>query len=361
MVSDATAGPGELPAITEFTPAELAEKLADWQLPDYRFRQTLAYLRDPGAASFDEITVLPKALRARFAAMFRPSSLTLRSQALDPEGHTDKFLFESIHGGLIEAVGIHAPDRLTVCVSSQIGCAMRCAFCATGRGGLERNLRSAEIFEQVQWIGRTLRKRVTNIVFMGMGEPLHNLDNVLAALNYIRDPQGLSMGARKVTVSTVGVVPAMLKLAETAPRVYLAVSLHAPDDVTRSRLVPVNDAYPIAQVMQAVRAHHQRTQLPTLFEYVLLRGVNDAPAEAALLVELVRHAPCKVNLIPWNPVAGLPFERPTMQEQRTFLAVLRRARIPATIRMSKGRPVDAACGQLRRRAQDGSELVKFKV
>lgn len=359
--ADSSADRRSLPAITEFTPAELADRLRDWNLPDYRFRQTLEFLRDPGASSFDDITVLPKELRIRFAQNFVPSSLSLRQKQLDPEGHTDKFLFESIHGGLIEAVGIHAPSRLTVCVSSQIGCAMRCAFCATGRGGLERNLAAAEIFEQIQWIQRTLAQRVTNIVFMGMGEPLHNLEQVLKALEYIRDPQGLHMGARKVTVSTVGVVPGMLTLAEAAPKVYLAVSLHAPDDETRSRLVPVNDRYPIAEVMNAVRVHHQRTHLPTLYEYVLLRGVNDSPRQAELLAALVRRLPCKVNLIPWNPVGGMPFERPTMKEQQAFLAVLKRAKVPVTIRMSKGRPVDAACGQLRRRAQDGSEIVKFSV
>ncbi|HTL51500.1 MAG TPA: radical SAM protein, partial [Planctomycetota bacterium] len=222
------------PAITEFTPEELTTRLSAWNLPAYRFRQVLDYLRDPGAASFDDITVLPKNLRKQFAEAFMPSALRVKNTFPDPEGHTDKFLFESIHGGLIEAVGIHAPDRLTVCVSSQIGCAMRCAFCATGRGGLERNLNAAEIFEQVQWIQRLLKKRVTNLVFMGMGEPLHNLDNVLKALQYVRDPLGLAMGARKVTVSTVGVVPGMLKLAEAAAKVYMAVSLHAPDDETRS-------------------------------------------------------------------------------------------------------------------------------
>ncbi|HTL51514.1 MAG TPA: 23S rRNA (adenine(2503)-C(2))-methyltransferase RlmN, partial [Planctomycetota bacterium] len=329
--------------------------------PAYRFRQVLDYLRDPGAASFDDITVLPKNLRKQFAEAFLPSALRVKNTFPDPEGHTDKFLFESIHGGLIEAVGIHAPDRLTVCVSSQIGCAMRCAFCATGRGGLERNLNAAEIFEQVQWIQRLLKKRVTNLVFMGMGEPLHNLDNVLKALQYVRDPQGLAMGARKVTVSTVGVVPGMLKLAEAAAKVYMAVSLHAPDDETRSRLVPVNDRYPIAEVMDAVKVHHRTTNLPTLYEYVLLKGVNDSPVQARLLAGLVRHLPCKVNLIPWNPVEGMPFERPSMAEQRAFMDVLKQANVPVTIRMSKGRPVDAACGQLRRRAEDGSEIVKFSV
>jgi 23S rRNA (adenine2503-C2)-methyltransferase len=262
-----------------------------------------------------------------------------------------KWLFKAHDGALIEAVQIRTPDRMTSCLSSQVGCAMGCVFCATGLSGFERHLQAHEIVEQFLQMRALSGLASSHVVFMGMGEPLHNYDEVLQAVRVLNapSPTGTGIGARRITISTVGIAPAMRRLADEKLQIELAISLHAPDEETRIKLIPASKRYPIREIMDAVEEYSAKTRRMVTYEYVLLSGVNDAPGQAGELVALLQTHPCKVNLIPFNPVEGSGFDRPGIDAQEHFKSILERAHIPTTIRFSKGRRVDAACGQLRRR------------
>jgi len=276
-----------------------------------------------------------------------------------------------VPGGAVEAVLMpsHRPDRAAGCVSSQVGCAMGCDFCASTRRGLERSLAAGEIVEQFLHLRRAaaeMGRRLTSLVFMGMGEPMHNLDNVIAAIQRIAGNDLGALGWRQVTVSTVGVVPGIDRLADADLNVNLAVSLHAPDDATRSRIVPSNRRYPVAEVMDATRRFASRTgRIPTI-EYCMLAGVNDSLEQAELLADLIHGSRVHVNLIPYNPigagVSGTVYRRPSAERLREFLAALRERRVVAHFRDTRGDDVDAACGQLREtaaRAEPEKAFVKL--
>ena len=332
---------------------ELAAFFRERGEPAFRAKQALETLWSGRATSWDGFKTLPAALRAELAAHFADLDGTVRRVGLfeDPETGTRKPLLELADGNLVECVLIPAGDRWTVCVSSQVGCACGCAFCASGLSGCERNLESGEIAAQAVWAAREIGRRPDNVVFMGSGEPFFNYANVLAAARRLNaaPPEGLGIGARKITVSTCGVVPGIERFSREGTQFELSVSLHAPTDALRSRIMPVNDRWPIRELVAACRAHTEKTGRIVTFEYTLVEGFNDSPREAAALLALLRGFPCRANLIPLNPVPEFPGRAPSPRACEAFRAALERGGLNATLRRSKGRSAEAACGQLRRR------------
>jgi 23S rRNA (adenine2503-C2)-methyltransferase len=291
-----------------------------------------------------EITTIPLPLRSRLAEEF-PQALSLVTSQTSGEGRTTKSLFALKGGAQIESVLMRYNDRATVCVSSQAGCAMACSFCATGQSGFDRHLSVSEILEQVHWAKRTAApQRLSNIVFMGMGEPLANLDRLFTAIDRITDDIGI--GARKITVSTVGMIPAMEAFAAEKRQVGLAVSLHAANDELRSDLVPINRRYPIADLVHTCRLVRSETGRRVSFEWAMIGGVNDHDSDAAELAAVSRAAGAHVNLIPLNATPGYPTTGSSPQRVREFARLLRDRGINATVRSTMGDDIDAACGQL---------------
>lgn len=363
---------------------QLTALLAGWNEPAYRARQIYRHLYVNFAQSPAEMTDLPKSLREKLAAETRIGSLEMTKLQTADEGLTRKALFRLDDGAVIESVLMVYPDRATACVSTQAGCAMGCVFCATGRMGLLRNLQPGDILEQVIWAARelkglssesrvkeeissnsklqtpnskhlTIHSQLTNLVFMGMGEPFANYDRWWQAVERLHDPQGFNLGARSMTVSTVGLVPGIRRLADAPLPINLAISLHAPNDDLRSELMPVNRRYPLAALFDATREYLAKTNRRVSFEYVLLEGKNDLPEHAAQLAELVRGEngheglPLRlihVNLIPWNPVPGMPLGRSHRQRVLAFQQVLLEHGVPCTVRVERGVAIAAACGQL---------------
>jgi 23S rRNA (adenine2503-C2)-methyltransferase len=328
----------------------LGELLASWGEPSYRADQIwdALYRR---RAPLEAATNLPKALRARLADAL-PLAFDVSAEATSADGETTRWLFQSVRDrAQVETVLMRSPARASVCVSSQAGCAMACTFCATGQAGFERHLDASEIVEQVVRAGHGSPQPVTHVVYMGMGEPLANYDETWASVERLHEDLGIS--ARHLTISTVGVVPGMLRLAKERLPVTLAVSLHAPDDELRSTLVPLNARYPIAAVLDAAAevagAHGRRVS----FEYACIAGVNDSRLQAEALARLLRAwqgvGGAHVNLIPLNPTAGFPGRPPTRARVRDFAGRLRAAGVATTIRRTRGVDIDAACGQLRSR------------
>ena len=335
---------------------ELGELLLGWGQPAFRARQLYRQIYVNLAESFDAMTDLPAALRERLTAEARIGSLDLRREQVADAGETRKVLWGLPGNAVIETVLMRYPDRATVCVSSQAGCAMGCVFCATGTMGLLRNVSSGEILEQVLHFARQLREsrgagdpaidHITNLVFMGMGEPFANYDRWYTAVERLHDPAGFNLGARNMTVSTVGLVPGIRRLAEAKLPINLAVSLHAPNDALRSDLMPVNRRYPLEALMGAVQEYIEKTRRRVSFEYVLLQGKNDSPEVAAELAELVSGMLCHVNLIPWNPVPGTPLQRSHRRQVSAFQDVLVERGVACTVRVERGVEIAAACGQL---------------
>lgn len=346
-------GPG--PTRYGVTAAGAGDLLAAWGEPRFRSAQLVDGLFRR-RAPLEACTDLPAALRARLAGAL-PLALAEVATATSDDGLTTKWLWSAADGAQVETVLMRSPRRATVCVSSQAGCAMGCTFCATGQGGFERHLDAAEIVEQVARAAHACPQRVTNVVYMGMGEPLANVEPVLESLDRLHGDMGLS--ARHLTVSTVGVVPGIRRLADHPLPVTLAVSLHAPDDALRERLVPLDRRYPLAEVLDAAAGFAARRGRRVTFEYALIAGVNDAPAHAAALVGLLRRwrAPggAHVNLIPLNPTASFAGRAPGRREAAAFAAVLDRAGLTATVRRNRGADIDAACGQLRWRGRVGTD------
>ena len=303
-----------------------------------------------------EMTDLPTAIRDRLAGALLPNLLTEQQALTCDEGATRKTVWRLFDGALVESVLMRYPDRSTVCVSSQAGCGMACPFCATGQAGLTRNLSTAEIVEQVVAAARYAASgelaggasRLSNVVFMGMGEPLANYNAVLGAVRRMTDPSpaGLGLAQRHVTVSTVGLVPAMRRLVEEKLQVTLAVSLHAPDDELRDTLVPVNTRWPVAEVMETAWAYADATGRRVSIEYALIRDINDQPERARLLAELLRGRLAHVNLIPLNPTPGSQWTASRRESEQEFVRILRRSGVSTTVRDTRGREIDAACGQL---------------
>ena len=331
---------------------ELEELLLSWGEPPYRARQLWAWLWRRLATRYEEMTDLPRGLRARLSqelplSLPRPGALQL-----DAEEGTEKVLLHLSDGEAIEAVLMREEDRRTVCVSTQVGCPVGCAFCATGKMGFQRDLSPGEIASQVLHFARRLAEageRVTHVVVMGMGEPFLNYAATLKAIRNLNHPQGFGLGARRFTVSTVGVVPGILRLAGEGLQVNLAISLHAPDDALRRELVPLARRWPIREVLKAADAYVTATGRRVTYEYVLLSGVNDGLKEARALARLLRGRLAHVNLIPFNPAPGLPFKRPPEAGVEAFRRELLRHGVDVTVRRSRGVRIQAGCGQLRAR------------
>lgn len=312
----------------------------------FRARQIFRHLYHRVIQSWDECSDLSKAFRTQLEYGTRLHAVEVVATEDAADG-TRKFVFRLHDRNLIESVLIPDPPRLTACVSSQVGCALGCRFCLTGTMGLTRHLTTAEIVDQVVHMQQDAGpgRRITNIVFMGMGEPLANEEALLTALNILMDPTGFGFSHRRITVSTVGLVPQMARLGRDTP-VNLAVSLHAADDDTRNRLMPINRKYPLAVLMEACRAYPMPSRKRITFEYILLKDVNDRPEDARRLVRLLASVRSKVNLIPFNPHPDLPFERPFEERILAFQEILQKAHLTATIRQSRGADIRAACGQL---------------
>jgi 23S rRNA (adenine2503-C2)-methyltransferase len=336
---------------------ELETQVLELGFPAYRARQLWGWAYRQCVADYSAMSNIPAALRDAIADQAPLSLLeTVRAVATD-DGETIKTLYRTGDDQVLETVLMLYPNRATVCVSSQVGCAVGCAFCATGLMGLSRNLSAGEMVAQVVGAAREARQRgrePTNIVMMGMGEPLQNYAEMMKFINIVHDPHGLDIGARRITVSTSGIVPRIDALADEPLQLNLAISLHAPDDELRSRLVPINRRYPIATLMAAVDRYIARTGRRVSFEYALMRGVNDADTTANELAALLRGRLCHVNIIPLNPVELLPYERPDPAGIEQFAGILRAAGIATSVRYSRGLDIDAACGQLRAREIDHS-------
>jgi 23S rRNA (adenine2503-C2)-methyltransferase len=293
------------------------------------------------------MTDLSRELRATLSASFKLTSPEIISRERSNDG-TEKFLLRLADGRQIESVFIPDTPSMTFCISTQVGCAMACAFCLTGKMGLVRNLSAGEIVGQVRVLAHNvdLRDRAFNIVLMGMGEPLHNYDATMKALKILADEHGFALPPRRVTLSTVGLLPALERLAREPIMPNLAISLHAPTDVQRGELVPLNKKYGVSEVINACKRFPIRKRSRITFEYVLLAGVNDSPQDARLLAKLVASVKCKVNLIPLNAAPGIPFERPSDAAIDRFAKVLSERGVTVSVRKSRGRDIRAACGQL---------------
>jgi 23S rRNA (adenine2503-C2)-methyltransferase len=356
--------PGPLRAFSELDPHELGAWIRDRGLPPYRASQLLARFYRSPATSFAEMTELPGDLRARLAADFLFSSVEPAHTAVADGGETLKDLFRMADGELVECVTMHytrsstSSERTTLCLSTQVGCAVRCPFCATGLAGLRRNMGVAEVVDQVLAVNRALLargSRVSHLVYMGMGEPLHNLDATLASVRRFTDAQALGLGVRRVTVSTSGVVPGIAALAAQGGGVNLAVSLHAPNDPLRDRLVPLNRKWPVATVLKAADGYAAATGRRVSYEYVMLEGVNDAPDLGSQLGGLLRGRLAHVNLIPYNAIPGDPFRGSARATIAEFRRRVRYHGVECTVRDTRGRDIAAACGQLRAEAQGDSK------
>jgi 23S rRNA (adenine2503-C2)-methyltransferase len=362
-------------ALLDLSFDELQNLFQSWGEPAYRAKQVWSRLYQKLAASFDEMSELPKALRQRLAAETVVGRLTPRLEQRSSDKQTRKVLFALPDGAQIESVLMGYERRRTTCISTQAGCGMGCSFCATGQGGLQRNLTSGEIVEQVLFFARELRSEVrsqksevgsqkarvqspasdlrlptsdlTNIVLMGMGEPFANYENVMAAIRRLNDPDGLNFGARRMTVSTVGLAPGIKKLSGEDIQINLAVSLHAATDEVRSRLVPINKRSPLGVLMPAVREYIERTHRRVSFEWALIESVNDTPEQARALAGLVKGMLCHVNLIPLNPTSGYPGAASTRERIAAFRSVLESAGISNTLRLRRGIDIQAGCGQLK--------------
>jgi 23S rRNA (adenine2503-C2)-methyltransferase len=338
--------------VLDLTPDELRAWLGERGQPPMRAKQIRRWALAGRAESFDQMTDLPLALRAELAESFAVFGTEVAAHQQSRDG-TQKLLLRLTDGRHVECVLIPEGDRRTACVSTQVGCGMGCVFCASGLNGVERNLTAAEILEQLLRLRNATAagERLTNIVVMGMGEPLANLENLVAALDVAGSKDGLDIGARHVTVSTVGLPVKIRRLADLGRQYHLAVSLHAPDDELRTEIVPTNEQTGIEAILAAADYFFDQTGRQVTYEYVLLGGLNDRPDHAAALARLLADRVAHVNLIPFNAVEGLPYRGPTPESLSAFQSVLRRAGLSVKVRKRKGSDIDAACGQLRRRVE----------
>ena len=343
--------------LLNYTREDLSRWLEENGVRPFRAKQVFKWLYLKLAGDFDQMTDLGKDLRALMARHFYIDCLTLADTQVSADT-TEKYLFCLSDGAHIESVLIPEKDHFTLCVSSQVGCAMNCRFCLTAKGGWVRNLSAGEIIDQVRTVRTFLAQRhmdpqkLSNVVFMGMGEPLANYDNVIQAIQVITDTDfGLKCSPRRVTVSTCGLVPGILDLGEVCS-VNLAVSLNATDDHTRSWLMPVNRTYPLAQLLDACKNVTMKPRNKITFEYILIKGVNDTPAHAGALVRLLTPLRAKINLIAFNPHPGSDLKAPDPDSVKRFLQILLDKNMTAIVRKSKGADILAACGQLRARQMD---------
>jgi len=356
------------PSAWGILPSEWLSICQELQQPVFRAKQIVTGLYQDFAESWENVTTLPAELRKTLGGRFPLNPLTPVENSASEDG-VRKLLLACADGERVETVIIPSKGRTTQCISTQIGCALGCAFCASGSQGLLRDLNAGEIVAEVMAVCHVLRADATpettsprpgakpalprpgNIVVMGMGEPFANYDNVMRALRILNHQQGLNIGARHITISTCGLVPGIRRLAEEGLQFELSVSLHAPDDELRNRIMPVNRRWPIKELLETCREYTAKTGRLVTFEYTLIKNFNDRPEHAARLIRLLRQMSCKVNLIPLSPIAGFDGRRPNHNDCLAFLDLLLKAKINTTMRRSRGKDVNAACGQLRLRSQ----------
>ena len=349
--------------LLNFDLAALTQHFAEMGEKPFRAKQVMRWMHQSGASSFDDMTDLAKSLRVKLneQACIGVPDLMVSQQSLDG---TRKWLLDVGTGNGVETVFIPEAERGTLCISSQVGCALECTFCSTGRQGFNRNLSTSEIIGQLWWANKAMgvtpknERVISNVVMMGMGEPLANFDNVVAALSIMLDDHGYGLSRRRVTVSTSGMVPQMDRLKDVMP-VALAVSLHASNDAVRDEIVPLNKKYPLKSLMAACQRYLVKAPRDFItFEYVMLDGINDKAQHARELIELVRDVPCKFNLIPFNPFPNSGYERSSNENIRVFRDILQQAGFVVTVRKTRGDDIDAACGQLAGQVQDKTRRQK---
>lgn len=351
--------------LLDFDAVGLTAFLADHGERPFRARQVLRWIHRSGQSDFDAMSDIAKSLREKLKASALVTPPAIVSDKLSDDG-TRKFLFDVGGGNAIETVFIPESERGTLCISTQAGCALDCSFCSTGKQGFNRNLTVAEIIGQLwmanQVLGADLSERIiSNVVLMGMGEPLANLENTVTALRLMLDDNAYGLSRRRVTVSTSGLVPAMDRLRDECP-VALAVSLHAPDDTLRDHLVPINRKYPLRELMAACNRYLQKAPRDFVtFEYVMLDGVNDSDRQARELLQVTRNVNCKFNLIPFNPFPGSPYRCSPAYRIRRFAEILMNANLVTTTRKTRGDDIDAACGQLAGQVQDRTQRTARRI
>ena len=339
--------------IKSMTREELGAAFAAMGQPRFRAGQVFAWLHR-GVRSFDEMTNLPRALREQLAGQYELTAPAVARKQVSAKDGTIKYLWRLGDGHCVESVRVESVlmryhHGNTVCISSEVGCAMGCAFCASTKGGLVRRLRPSEMLDQVLFTGLDSGAPVSNIVLMGIGEPLDNYDNVRRFLALVNDPEGMNIGMRHISLSTCGLVPGIDRLAEEDLQLTLSVSLHAPDDALRSSLMPVNRRYPIDELLAACKRYFEKTGRRISFEYAMIDGRNDTPEMAQLLIRRLRGLPAHVNLIPLNRIEESPLQPSTRQAVAAFQKALDDAGITATVRRTLGSDIDASCGQLRKK------------
>lgn len=334
--------------IFDYTVDELTDiYMSEFNQKKYRAVQTYKWLYQENAEDFYKMSDLPLDLRKGLSENFTMNTLIKEQVKIAPDG-TIKFLFKLPDGAAIETVLMKYNFGNSVCVSSQVGCRMKCDFCASSKISFERNLTSGEIVEQIMMVSNHIKEKISNVVFMGIGEPFDNYDNVMRAIRILNEQHGLNIGARHMTVSTSGLVPGILKFADEGIQANLSISLHATDDQIRDKLMPVNKAYNISILMKACREYIKKTNRRITFEYAVMYGVNDSNKDACRLADLVDGMLCHINLIPINAIEGGNYRRPSQNIMMGFRDALNNRGITATIRRELGNDIDAACGQLRR-------------
>ena len=334
--------------IKSMTADELRQWVTDNGFPAFRAAQISDWLRK-GVTDFEEMRNLPVQLRTFLKSFCYISVATIEKKQVSRYDKTVKYLFSFHDGECVESVLMSYHHGMSICISTQVGCKMGCTFCATGKSGFSRNLTASEVLAQIEAAQRDAGVRIANVVLMGMGEPLDNFDNVTRFLRLVSSPQSLGIGMRHITLSTCGIVPKIYELAGQRFPINLAVSLHAPNDVIRSRTMPIAKAYPMEQLLQACRDYFQTTGRRVTFEYSLISGVNDSDACARELGQRLRGMSCHVNLIPVNTVEGTGYRKSNVQRQQSFADILAANGITATVRRTLGSDIDASCGQLRRK------------
>jgi len=335
--------------ITELSYSDLKEWLSQIGKPSFHADQIFDWIYKKGATSFESMTNLSAELRNLLTYHFALSNLTFVKSTESSDQETIKYLWKLSDGRLVESVLISSGKRRTVCVSSQVGCPARCAFCASGQNGFFRNLRTGEIVDQVIQIDGELRKkgeRVTNIVYMGMGEPLLNYENMVASIRCLTNPDGLGLSQRRITISTVGIIPGIERMTKEGLKVSLVLSLHAPNQYIRKKIIPYARKFDFDEILEAVEAYAAATKRNATYEYILIENINDHPDHAFELAKKLMGKQCTVNLIPYNPIPGVRLQRPRGQAIKNFRSVLCGCKIVNTCRYTKGVDIAAACGQL---------------
>ncbi|MEE1076581.1 MAG: 23S rRNA (adenine(2503)-C(2))-methyltransferase RlmN [Acutalibacteraceae bacterium] len=342
----------ELKDIKSLTLNELTNEMNALGLPAYRAEQIFKWLHEKAVQSFDEMLNIPKNIRKSLTELYYISVATIEKKQISCYDGTIKYLFRLYDGEFIESVLMDYHHGYTICISTQVGCKMGCTFCATGKSGFSRNLTPSEMLAQIQSAQKDNNIRISNIVLMGMGEPLDNFDNVIKFLSLVSSDKGINIGMRHITLSTCGVVPKMYELAKLKLQITLSVSLHAPNDEIRSRTMPINNKYNVNELIKACRDYVKVTNRRITFEYAMIDGVNDSDECAEELAHLVKGMLCHINLIPVNSVNGTAYQKSKKKRLVEFSNILEKNGVTATIRRTLGSDIDASCGQLRRKKLD---------